>query len=395
MSKHQRKLLLSVGVALVAMLVAALQLPWFRMQLTITGDLGLGAAAQQLESVRFEIGLNSMTACAANSGCTSAPMDMLSGWYPSLATYTFWCSVIASALLALQGASRLVTGSANEVLTRISVLVVILAIIGAGLIVFMLPPETHETTVASVTNHRTWAPALMFAGYLIAFYALHLVSEEEVYEDEKPAREAYISQPIIPIKESRVGIQSDPIVPLKISRVPQIIRMTTAPEPEPEPISLELEPATPIPPAPALAVCPEALETKLRYAAQSVTFTTDGMVGHREDGSIKQIAWADVVGAVARRLPADPPYDSTTFVDLVSLAGATLRILPWTAVGGELTLPPNADGAERARAFVQLIAARCPSARLDSATRTFLGGRGSAAQLASLEMLATHDDRLA
>jgi hypothetical protein len=198
----------------------------------------------------------------------------------------------------------------------------------------------------------------------------------------------------VPIRESRAAVPSEPIVPIKISRVPEVIRLQSEPEPVLEPL-LELEPQTPVPPAPALATCPVALERKLEYAASSVMFTTAGLDGQREDGSTKQVAWADVVGVVARRLPADAPFHGITFVDLVSLAGATLRVLPWTSVGGELTLPANADGAERARAFVQLIAARCPSARLDSATRTFLGGRGSAAQLASPEMLAQHDARLA
>ena len=390
MSKHQRKLLLSAGVALVAMLVASLQLAWFEMHLSITGDLGLGSAAATLESARLDIGLHAATACMANGTCASTTMSNLAGEYPTFATYTFWCTMILCGLIALQTGMRLVTGAAGELLTRAAYLVVILAIIGAALTAFQFTPETAETTVATVTVHRTWAPSLMFAGYLVAFYTLYLVAFEELFDDAPPVRDAMYSQPIVPIKESRAALQSEPIVPLKISRVPEVIRMKSEPDP-----LLDLEPQTPIPPAAALPTCPAALERKLHYAAAAVTFTTHGLDGQREDGSAKRVAWADVVGVVARRLPAEPPFDGLTFVDLVSLAGATLRVLPWTSVGGELTLPANADGAERARAFVQLIAARCPSARLDSATRTFLGGRGSAAQLASTEMLAQHDARLA
>lgn len=393
MSKHQRKLLLSAGVALVAMLVAALQLAWFEMDLRITGDLGLGGAAATLDSARLDIGLNAATACMPNGTCASTAMDNLSGVYPSLATFTFWCTIILCGIIAVQAAMRLVTGAANGFLTRLGYLAVILAIVGAALTAFLFAPETAETSVAMVTVHRTWAPALMFAGYLVAFYTLYLVAFDEVF-GEPPVRDAMYSQPIVPIRETRVVAQSEPIVPIKISRVPEVIRLKSEPEPELEPLELEPQ-VTPIPPAPALAACPAALERKLEYAAAIVTFTGAGLDGEREDGSAKRVAWADVVGVVARRLPAEPPFDGITFVDLVSLAGSTLRVLPWTSVGGELTLPASADGAERARAFVQLIAARCPSARLDSATRTFLGGRGSAAQLASTEMLAQHDARLA
>jgi len=100
---------------------------------------------------------------------------------------------------------------------------------------------------------------------------------------------------------------------------------------------------------------------------------------------------------VARRLPAEAPYAGETFVDLVSIAGATLRFLPWTEIsGGPIDgALATGDESERARTFVQLIAMACPDARLDSATRTFLGGRGLAAQLPSIATLAQHDARLA
>ena len=38
-----------------------------------------------------------------------------------------------------------------------------------------------------------------------------------------------------------------------------------------------------------------------------------------------------VIGIIARRLPKEPPFDSTTIVDIVSTAGSTLRVVPWTA----------------------------------------------------------------
>jgi hypothetical protein len=81
-------------------------------------------------------------------------------------------------------------------------------------------------------------------------------------------------------------------------------------------------------------------------------------------------------------------------VDLVSTTGSTLRILPWTELTGEALLGGESNPVERARAFVQLVATRCPGAKLDAATRTFLGSRGLAAQLPDAALLAQHDERL-
>jgi hypothetical protein len=80
--------------------------------------------------------------------------------------------------------------------------------------------------------------------------------------------------------------------------------------------------------------------------------------------------WRDVVGVVARRLPS--AYEGATFVDIVSTAGSTLRILPWTRVTGE---PIDGDGERRARELVELVTSRCPDARLDPATRAFIESR--------------------
>ena len=122
------------------------------------------------------------------------------------------------------------------------------------------------------------------------------------------------------------------------------------------------------------------------------TLTSIGITGQREDGTTKHVGWDDVIGIIARRLPADSPYEGVTFVDLVSVAGSTLRILPWTRLDGA---PVRGDGEERARAFVQLIAARCLDAKLDSFTKVFADGAGHAAQLPSPTTLAAHDDKLA
>jgi hypothetical protein len=140
------------------------------------------------------------------------------------------------------------------------------------------------------------------------------------------------------------------------------------------------------------AVIPDGLAKKLRYTTLNANISHVGISASREDGFSRVVMWPDVVGIVARRLPADDPYKGATFIDLVSSAGATLRILPWTVLTGDAV---TGEGAERARSFCQLVAARCRGAKLDSATRTFIGSHGQAAQLPDEDTLDAHDKRLA
>jgi hypothetical protein len=158
------------------------------------------------------------------------------------------------------------------------------------------------------------------------------------------------------------------------------------------------------PPVITIEMAPSVVEevpvtrTMLRFAATRLSFHKAGIDAQREDGTAPKVLWPDIVGIVARRLPPEPPHAGETFVDVVSIAGATVRYLPFATevVGTEQQAAlTTGDESERARTFVQLVAMACPDARLDSATRTFLGGRGPAAQLPSADKLAQHDERLA
>jgi hypothetical protein len=148
--------------------------------------------------------------------------------------------------------------------------------------------------------------------------------------------------------------------------------------------------ALPVPPRELAG--PPGLRGTLNYAVSTAMLSSVGIEAHREDGTRRLVAWEAIVGIIARRLPNEAPYDGSTFVDLVSTAGSTLRILPWTKLAGA---PITGDGENRARAFVQLVAARCLDAKLDSWTKVFADGVGKAAQLPSAKTLAAHDDRLA
>lgn len=133
---------------------------------------------------------------------------------------------------------------------------------------------------------------------------------------------------------------------------------------------------------------PPHLRNRLAYVAVTAELTSGGIDARREDGTSRLVLWRDVVGVVARRLP--DVYDATTFIDVVSTAGSTLRIVPWT----KLTGVPVADGEARPRGIVECVVERCPAARVDPATQYFLE-TGEAAQLPDLSTLKAHDERLA
>ncbi|HET7505200.1 MAG TPA: hypothetical protein VFK02_29480 [Kofleriaceae bacterium] len=139
----------------------------------------------------------------------------------------------------------------------------------------------------------------------------------------------------------------------------------------------------PLPPVPA------HLRGRLQYVAITAELTAGGIDAHLEDGSSRLVLWRDVVGVVARRLPL--AFDGATFIDVVSTAGSTLRIVPWTRLTGE---PIDGEPDARPRGVVERVIARCPDARVDPATRQFLD-TGEAAQLPDVETLRAHDERLA
>jgi hypothetical protein len=383
----QGKVLASTTIALLAILISTFAMTWFRMHIEVTGDLGLGQAAALLTSARVQIGLHSATACMPDGTCTSMPLSNFDGLGFGL-------------IVAYQAVQRVLVGQAGEALSRVGYIVVILALGGAFLTGFMFAPETGANELAKVIVHRTWAPGLMMFGYISGVVALVMSTVEDEMPSTamtlpiataRPAPRAVISEPIVPIAKSRV-VTSDPTI-----TAVTIARAEPEPVIEPEPLELANTALAPVVTVPPAAATPPQLYRQLKYATARALFGGNGIEAEREDGTKRTVLWPDVVGVVARRLPAEAPCAGETFVDLVSIAGATLRFLPWTEISGAPIDGALATGdeSERARTFVQLIAMACPEARLDSATRTFLGGRGLAAQLSSIAMLAQHDDRLA
>ena len=135
---------------------------------------------------------------------------------------------------------------------------------------------------------------------------------------------------------------------------------------------------------------PSALRNQLRFVTASAELTQAWIDARQEDGSAVLVLWRDVVGAVARRLP--PELDGATFVDVISTPGATLRILPWTRLSGDLV---DGEGAARARELLAMVTSRHPEAKLDPSTRRFVHAAEPAMQLPDRATLDEHDARLA
>ncbi len=83
------------------------------------------------------------------------------------------------------------------------------------------------------------------------------------------------------------------------------------------------------------AVKPAAVDSlgdTLRFVAKSCELTSAGMFVQLKRGEL-HVRWADVQRIVVRKLPADPPFAHTIFVDIVlGSVGHPVRLLPSTHV---------------------------------------------------------------
>jgi hypothetical protein len=414
-SKHQLRLLVCAGAAVVLIVASVLVLDWFKAKVAI-GIANLDWLSIDLRTVRE---------CTPDRVCLSVPLAKLPGPFATFAPITFWTSIALGALLLFQAGTRLVGGTASERLTRIGYglgLITLFNALGAGYV--FAPDGMQISDMATVTFTRTWGPAMLVAASLLALVAMSLAVAEETIDDNagayRPISKSSISQggsgvgltpyvrevpPVVartktPQQVPAIARTKTPsVAPVATrARVPDEIPFTPDSEPEPgADASASTAQAPFVSTAPssvarvAAAITQESLRKKLAYATATVTIEETGLQCRREDDLVKRVRWRDIVGVVARRLPAGPPYEGVTFLDVVSEPGATLRILPWTKLTGASF---EHQGDLRAREIVQLLQARCPTLHVDPATRAFLGG-DLAAQLPDDATLAAHDRRLA
>ncbi|MBX3160798.1 MAG: hypothetical protein KF773_32835 [Deltaproteobacteria bacterium] len=356
MGRDRLRLLLLGGGSLLLLALGALVLDWFELR---------------APGVKLFIDLRALRLCEDGGACVTVAMTKkngIGGTYPTLASIAFWSALAYGGLVAFQAGTRILTGAAPEVLTRIGYLLGVLVFLAGGSAAYLFGPEPASNALLGVSIARTFGPLAFLAGTVAGLFALYLAvghGTDDLAEPLPPARVAYTPMPV-----------RAPTAPVRAPTVP--------PAPVPERTTGPTMPrgATSVP-------IPVGCAGVLAYATLTVELTGGGLDARREDRTSVLVLWRDVVGVVARRMPAD--YASATFVDVVSTAGSTVRILPWTRVTG---VAATTDDDARARSIVELVTHKCPAARVDPATRAFLDGR-PAAQLPDLTTLAAHDARLA
>jgi len=408
MGRDQTRVLICAVASLALTAAGALALDWFQVTLD-------GIAAIDLRKIQL---------CGLDHACVSHPLTSLSGMFPTLAAVTLWSSLGFAALVAFQAGARLLTGTAHDAFTQLGYMLSLMAISLTVATAYMFGPEPEAVSLAIASQvvtslHRTWAPLMLIAGLSVGFATIYLA----VARESSDLGAAYKPITIAPERASdgRVGsvsvpapagrtptstlhapgvppgqtgvkrVASGPTGTPRAARVPTGATRTAGAETDPglsatQPgvdMTSSRSRSGSLPPVPA------HLRNQLHYIALTAELTGGGIDARREDGLRRLVLWRDVVGVVARRMP--PEYDGTAFVDIISTAGSTLRIVPWTRLTGD---PIEADGDARPRALIEHVVARCPAARLDPATLQFLD-TGEPAQLPDLDTLRAHDDRLA
>jgi hypothetical protein len=276
----------------------------------------------------------------------------------------FWGSLLLVVpVVAFQTFTRVTTGIANAKLTRYGIfatLVVLVSGLGAG---YLFAPELPGPADLAPAVQRTFAPVLFVIANVLALATLHLAAVETTDDSVGTYQKVVIDKPITLPPITQPPITQPPIN--KPITIPPITRTPTSP------------------------IAP-VMKTKLRYLVMSGEITRAGIDARREDGTSLIVLWRDVVGVVVRRLPDE--LDATTFMDIVSVKGSTLRIVPWTRMTG---ISVVGTGDDRLRSIAGYVATMCSDVQLfDPATKNFLEKPEPAAQLKDLAKLAAHDERL-
>lgn len=301
-------------------------------------------------------------------GIASVHVDLRSGG--TLAAICFWGSILLMfPAVGFQTFTRVTSGVANAKLSRYGVLAG-LSLIGAGVLAaYIFAPELPGPSELMPEMQRTVAPLLFLAGTALGVAAVHFAAVETTDDN------------------------AGTYIPVKIERpatVPPINKPITQPPIAQAPVS---RPAT-VPPATRPITQPPvsvpASKPKLSYVVMSGEVTRAGIDARRQDGSSLLVLWRDVVGVVVRRLPDE--LEATTFMDIVSVKGSTLRIVPWTRLTG---ISVAGTGDDRVRSLAGYVAAMCGDVQLfDPATKNFLDNSQPAAQLKDVAKLNAHDERL-
>ncbi len=390
---RDRTRVFALGVVTLGLLAASLVvLDWFVFSLTAVGGSQLAEVGIDLQSIHACVG----------DGCASVTSATTSGVFPILCQATFIASCALGLVVAYQTIMR-VTGAASPRLVRLGYLVGMLVLVLTVATAYVFRPELSTATGAELHGlelsiGRTWAPALSclaaLAGMSTMFYSVpHAVPEHQpivAFPDVRarmsdPVRSNASTRDLAPgiIADARQRAVANPVAPA----VPEVRERLRTPSGPIAPIDAKCKPSIQV---------PKLHLGRISYAVVTAELTRAGIDARREDASSLLVLWRDVVGVVVRRLPED--YAASAFVDIVSSAGSTLRLMPWSRLSGDALDTAgdvDLDSDARPRALVARVLEFAPDAVVDPATRTFVDGTDHPAQLPDLATLAAHDARLA
>lgn len=180
---------------------------------------------------------------------------------------------------------------------------------------------------------------------------------------------------------------------------------TPAVRPEQSPYDLSRDAApgrAPLPPRPSKVARPgpvgpaaaDATRGALRFVVVDGEITDAGLVLRVDRGGERALAWSDIVEVVARRMPPDPPYEKTTFIDLVVAGGPPARLLPtsrldFAALPGGMA--PNTK--ENWRRLVALARQHNPAISIEADSADFFAGGRDAPMFPALKKFVEWDRR--
>lgn len=338
MGADRLRVVVAAAITVILVIVATLVLDWFQISFPGIEPVGLD--------------LMTVHGCGAPGMCASVSLSEIRGLYPTLAKITLFAGLGFGIATALTAGRMVLTGDRQPSLwSKASSWLGGLTLLTGFGAAYLFGPNIGGAEIAmlgTIEVQRTWAPLLLIGSVVSGFITLYLTRVDEM----------------------STAITSLP---------------AAAAAPAPAPVARAATPTAP--PAPAQ-------RGTLKFAIRIAELGRAGIDARREDGTSVLVLWRDVIGAVARRLPKE--LDGVTFIDIVSTAGATLRVVPWTklSVDDGRVLDDQTD-ARRALALLAVLVDRCPNITLDPATRSFIETRDQAARLPDLETLAAHDQRLA
>ncbi len=339
--------MLGVGVGgLVLVAIGLFVSDWFTLKMSA----GL-ADAMGGKRVAIGIDLRTISICQRGAECVSVSLRASQSSFGTIAQVTFFGSIVFAIGLAAGVIGPHVGIHMSPAYGRRVAVLGALMLIATLITAFVLGPDTGEMSAAvgSLTISHGFGGLALGGGIGLGIYALL-----QLRDDEPRAAEPVVARYARPAASRPPPMQATPVLVATV----------------------------------ALVVAP------VRCAAATIALSESGIDTNFVDGNIGLVEWGEVVGVVARQLPAATPYHGAMFVDIISGPHATVRALPTTRITRAGGADVVGDGADRVRALIVAIRGFAPAAKLDSATRAVCDQGAPVRQIADAAELAAHDERL-